>query len=51
MLNEKTDRELIVLKIDLQKALAQIQANMQAVDAELARRYEEEKKKDAEGIQ
>jgi hypothetical protein len=44
-LTEKTDRELMVMKVDMASALSQLQRQMQIVDAEIMRRVKEEKEK------
>lgn len=42
----KTDRELLVMKVDLEQALQQLRLQLQQVDAEILKRVKEEKEKD-----
>lgn len=45
MLDKKTDRELMVLKVEMEQALFQLQGQLREVDAEIMKRVEEEKRK------
>jgi hypothetical protein len=47
---EKTDRELMVLKVELEQALYQIKMQTQQVDAEIMKRVKEEKEKNENTI-
>jgi hypothetical protein len=44
-LSNKTDRELMVMKVEMQEAFSIIQRQIQSVDAEIMKRVKEEKAK------
>jgi hypothetical protein len=41
----KTDREILVMKVEMEQHLAQLQRQIQAVDNEIMKRVNEEKQK------
>lgn len=45
MLNNKTDRELMVMKVEMEQALYQLQQQIQAVNNEILERVKQEQSK------
>lgn len=44
-MHDKTDRELMVMKVEMEMALQQLQKQLHAVDAEIFKRVKEEQQK------